>query len=111
MCGRSWASQQKKDLLGITYSGIKIWKEAGKVSGQSIYIYIATGMGMLKLALKVIYSVKCVKVTSEIYKKIEAQGNCNERQEDMLKGRKVTGETIYMYIYIYDKWHRNCKLH
>ena len=68
-------------------------------------------MGMLKLELKVIYSVKCVKVTSEIYKKIEAQGNCNERQEDMSKGRKVTGETIYMYIYIYDKWHRNCKLH
>ena len=53
-------------------------------------------MGMMEMALKVICSGKCVKVTSEIYKKIEAQGNCNERQEDMSKGRKVTSKTIYM---------------
>lgn len=59
---------------------------------------MATCMGMMEMALKVICSGKCVKVTSEIYKEIEAQGSCKECQEDMSKGRKVTYETIYIYI-------------
>ena len=44
---------------------------------------MATSMGMMEMALKVICSGKCVKVTSEIYIKIEAQGNCKQRQEDI----------------------------
>ena len=55
---------------------------------------MATCMGMMEMALKAICSGKYVKVTSEIYNKIEVQGSCKECQEDMSKGRKVTDETI-----------------
>ena len=67
-------------------------------------------MGMMEMALKVICSGKCVKVTSEIYIKIEAQGNCKQRQEDMSKGRKVTGKTIYIWQVAWKFGKLHCKV-
>ena len=69
---------------------------------------MATSMGMMEMALKVICSGKCVKVTSEIYIKIEAQENCKQRQENMSKAGK---SQVKLYIYIWQVAWKFGKLH
>ena len=58
LCGCGWPTGLKRYILEIMYSGMKLWKEARKVIGQTIYVFIARGIAMSEIALKGRYPVK-----------------------------------------------------
>ena len=62
---------------------------------------MATGMGLLEMALKVLYSVKCVKVTSETYKKEKHKGIVENIRKICQEPANSKVKLKYINIYTY----------